>query len=161
MITATLGNTELLKLQKTAFLCSRSIPASVVLQCYDWAIGQREKSNCVISGFHSRIEKDVLHYLLKGSQPIIMVLARGLKEKMEPEIARAVASDRLLIITPFTKAIKHVTEETAAVRNRLMVELADEIAIGYASEGGRLERLIKDIEGKRLYKISDRDIPFA
>ena len=30
MITASCGNTELLKLPKTAFLCSRNIPASAV-----------------------------------------------------------------------------------------------------------------------------------
>ena len=82
MITASCGNTELLKLPKTAFLCSRNIPASAVLKCYDWAIKQRGKGNCVISGFHSKIEKDVFHYLLAGTQPVIMVLARGMKEKI-------------------------------------------------------------------------------
>lgn len=61
-----LGNKELLQLNKTAFLCSRKIPASVVLKCYDWAIEQRDKGKCIISGFHSQLEKDVLHYLLKG-----------------------------------------------------------------------------------------------
>jgi hypothetical protein len=55
MIKESLGNTELLKLPKTAFLCSRQVPASVVLKCYDSAIEQREKGNCVISGFHSQI----------------------------------------------------------------------------------------------------------
>ncbi len=52
MIVSSLGNTELLKLRKTAFLCSREIPASVVLKCYDWAIEQRDQGNCIISGFH-------------------------------------------------------------------------------------------------------------
>ena len=70
MIVASLGNTELLKLRKTAFLCSRKIPASAVLTCYDWAIEQREKGSCIISGFHSKIEKDVFHYLIDGRQPI-------------------------------------------------------------------------------------------
>jgi len=66
MIAVTQGNSELLKLHKIAFLCSRKVLASVVLICYDWAIEQREKGNCIISGFHSELEKDVLHYLLKG-----------------------------------------------------------------------------------------------
>jgi predicted Rossmann fold nucleotide-binding protein DprA/Smf involved in DNA uptake len=68
MITTSQGNTELLKLHKTAFLCSRKVSASALLKCYDWAIKQREKEVCVISGFHSQIEKDVLHYLLKGEK---------------------------------------------------------------------------------------------
>jgi len=42
------------------------VPALVVLKCYDWAIEQREAGISVISGFHSLIEKDVFHYLLKG-----------------------------------------------------------------------------------------------
>jgi hypothetical protein len=67
----TLGSIDILKLHKTAFLCSRKCPADIVLKSYDWAIERREKGECVISGFHSKIEKDVLHYLLKGAQPII------------------------------------------------------------------------------------------
>ena len=137
-----LGNKDLLQLNKTAFLCSRKIPASVVLKCYDWAIEQREKGNCIISGFHSQLEKDVLHYLLKGKQPIIIALARGLKEKIEPEFQKPLEQGRLLIITPFDKKVKRVTEQTAATRNKMMIELADNITVGYASIGGQLEKLL-------------------
>lgn len=147
-----IGNKELLTLHKTAFLCSRQVPASVVLKCYDWAIEQREKGNCVISGFHSQIEKDVLHYLLKGKQPIILALARGLKEKLEHQFERPLEEGRLLIITPFEKTVKRVTEQTAHTRNQLMTALADQITIGYASPGGQLEELLKGIE-KPIIKI--------
>lgn len=138
-----LGNIRLLDLQKTAFLCSRQVPASVVLKCYDWAIEQREKGNCVISGFHSQIEKDVLHYLLKGKQPIIVALARGLKEKVEPEFLKPLEQGRLLIITPFDKSVKRVSSKNAQTRNQLMITLADQITIGYASPGGQLEELLQ------------------
>lgn len=152
MITASLGNYELLKLSKTAFLCSRKVPASVVLKCYDWAIKQRDKGNCVISGFHSQIEKDVLHYLLKGKQPIILALARGLKERLEPEFDKPIEQGRLLIITPFDKTIKRVTEETAKKRNELMISLANQITIGFVCKGGQLEELLKRAE-KPVYHI--------
>lgn len=138
------GNKELLNLPKTAFFCSRNISASAVLKCYDWAIAQREAGNCIISGFHSRIEKDVLHYLLKGSQPIIVAMARGFKQKTEPELLQEVEKGRLLILTPFGKEVKRVTEKTAQIRNRMMLELADTIAIGHISEGGLLEALLKE-----------------
>lgn len=137
-----LGNKELLQVNKTAFLCSRKVPASVVLKCYDWAIEQREKGNCIISGFHSQLEKDVLHYLLKGKQPIIIALARGLKDKLEPEFKKPLEQGRLLIITPFDKKVKRVTEQTAATRNKMMIELADNITVGYTSVGGQLEKLL-------------------
>ena len=155
MIAASLGNTELLKLQKTAFLCSREIPASVVLKCYDWAISQRDQGNCIISGFHSRIEKDVFHYLLSGTQPVIMALARGMKEKNDTDLKMAVAAGRLLIVTPFENSVKRVTAETAERRNRFMIELADEVVIGYAGRGGMLERLVAEVKDKKVIMIQE------
>jgi hypothetical protein len=139
----TQGNIDLLKLHKTAFFCSRKIPAMTVLKCYDWAVEQREKGNCVISGFHSQIEKDVLFYLLKGSQPIIVALARGFKKEVELKLKEPLEQGRLLFITPFGAEIKRVTEETAITRNKMMIELADDITIGYASEGGQIEKLLR------------------
>ncbi len=91
MIIHSTGNRELLKKNKTAFLCSRKVPSSVVVKCYDWAIEQRQVGNCIISGFHSQLEKDVLHYLLKGQQPIIIALGRGLKQKIEPQFQQPLA----------------------------------------------------------------------
>ena len=155
MIAASLGNTKLLKLHKTAFLCSRKIPASTVLKCYDWAIGQRDKGTCIISGFHSKIEKDVFHYLLAGTQPIIMALARGMKEKIEPELRAAVKDGRLLMVTPFSENVNRITAETAAKRNRFMIELADKIVIGFASKGGMLERLAAEGTGKKTIRLQE------
>ena len=137
-----IGNKELLKLSKIAFLCSRQVPASTVLKCYDWAIAQREAGTCVISGFHSTIEKDVLHYLLKGKQPIIIALARGLKQQVEPIFKLPVDEGRLLLITPFENKIERITPNTAATRNKFMIELADEITVGYASKNGQLEKIL-------------------
>lgn len=61
-----LGNQELLKLKKTAFLASSTISSETVLSVYDWATEMRNRGECVISGFSSKLEQDVLHFLLKG-----------------------------------------------------------------------------------------------
>jgi hypothetical protein len=144
-----LGNVELLTLKKTAFLCSRKISASSVLKCYDWAILQRDNGNCVISGFHSRIEKDVFHYLAKGKQPIILALPRGIKSKWEPEIEELLKSNRFLIITPFDLSVTRVTNETAKTRNHLMIDLADDIVIGYKSKVSQLNELITSYQTQK------------
>jgi uncharacterized protein YihD (DUF1040 family) len=148
LIKECIGNKALLALPKTAFLCSRKVPANVVLKCYDWAIEQREAGKCIISGFHSQLEKDVLHYLLKGQQAIIVALARGLKQQMEPELKDALDKGRLLIITPFDKKIKRVTKKTATFRNQIMIELADEVVVGFASEGGKLKEVLENKNDK-------------
>ncbi len=152
MIKGTLGNTRLLKLSKTAFLCSQQVPANAVLKCYDWAIAQREAGKCIISGFHSTIEKDVLHYLLKGSQPIIIALARGLKDKLEPELKQALKQDRLLIVTPFNRDVKRVTAKTAVKRNHFMLDLADNLVIGYLNPSGNLSKMLKDCSFNKRIK---------
>ncbi len=150
----TYGNADILKLGKTAFLCSRKCPANIVLKTYDWAIEQRNRGRCVISGFHSAIEKDVLHYLLKGAQPIILALARGIRKRWEPEIRTALSQNRMLAVTPFDETVIRVSQKTALKRNELMAELADEICIAHASEGGNLEKLMRQIpEGKKIISI--------
>ena len=81
-----LGNTELLAMQKTAFLASSTMAPDVVLCCYDWATGEHE--GCVVSGFSSKLEQDVLHFLLKGKTPVIMVLARRMYRELHLRISR-------------------------------------------------------------------------
>lgn len=154
----TSGNKALLHHHKTAFLCSRRCPASVVLKSYDWAKMMRNAGKCVISGNHSQIEKDVLHYLLKGGQPIIIALARGLKKRFEPELTEAIAKNRLLVITPLKSNVVRVTQETANKRNDFMAELADEIFVAYAQPDGNVYRLvIKWL--KKGKKVSTFDVP--
>ena len=100
--------------------------------------------------FHIQIEKDVLHYLLKGTQPIILALARGLKQKVETKFQQPIQQGRLLIVTPFAKEIKRVTEQTAQTRNKMMIKIADSITVGYTSAGGSLEMLLRSISHSTL-----------
>ena len=92
-----IGNQELLKLQKTAFLASSNIATETVLQVYDWATEMRSRGDCIISGFNSKLEQDVLHFLLKGDQPIILVLARRMYKVIPKELHEALIQKRLLI----------------------------------------------------------------
>jgi len=142
----TLGDKDILTLPMTGFLCSRRISAISVLRSYDWAISQTKVGNCIIGGFHSKIEKDVLHFLLKGNQPLIIVLARGYYKRWQPEIKARLDKGNLLIISPFEDSVKVVTPQTCLIRNKLIIELADKIVIGHASPNGQLSKLLKDLD---------------
>ena len=139
MIKESIGNEEILLGPKTAFLCSRRVPPSIVLKSFDWAREMCRRECCVISGNHSQIEKDVFHFLLKGKQPLILALARGMKRKIDTELETALSNNRISIITPFAKAIKRASEKTARKRNKLMVEMAEEVFVAYAHPGGNIE----------------------
>ena len=144
------GNRTILEAHKTAFLCSRKCPSEIVIKSLDWAVEKKNTGQCVISGFHSRIEKDVFNILLKGTQPIILVLARGMKTHWPLEIKNAVKQDRLLVVSPFEQSITRTTQETANIRNKYMLQIADEIYIPYYTPNGNLNKLIKNIRNNKI-----------
>ena len=72
------GNLNLLALPKTALFCSARCPGHAILSAYDQAARWRDAGRCIISGFHSPVEKECLRILLRGSQPIIICAARSL-----------------------------------------------------------------------------------
>ncbi len=144
-----LGNEEILKQHKVAFFCSQKCPSHLILKSYDWAIEQRYKGVCVISGFHSKIEKDVLDFLLKGTQPIIMVLARKMKKRFPAEQRKAIKENRLLVISPFDDKITQNTKKSCFRRNKVILEIADEVVVAFAHKNGKLEKMFKkDVSSK-------------
>ena len=141
-----LGNKDLLNVHKTAFLASSTIPVDMILKCYDWAEQMRKEGKCVISGFSSHLEKDVLHFLLKGNQPIILVLARQMYKKVPEELQPLIDNGRLLIIS--TSATTRQSKATAHARNHYICELADQIVFVGVTEGSSLHPLREEYNSK-------------
>ena len=131
-----LGNKDLLKLPKTAFLASNTISSETVLRCYDWATEMRNQGKCVISGFSSKLEKDVLHFLLKGEQPVIMVLARQMYKVIPADLKEALEQNRLLMVST-SNAVRQ-SRVTALARNKYVCEIADGVVLVGATQGNNL-----------------------
>jgi predicted Rossmann fold nucleotide-binding protein DprA/Smf involved in DNA uptake len=149
-----LGNLDLLQLPKTALFCSAKCPGSAILAAYDQAACWRDSGRCVMSGFHSPIEKECLRILLRGSQPIIICPARSLGDMRVPGDWRApLAADRLLILSPFSFRHRRVTADLAARRNEFVAAIADEAWFAYITPGGQAECLSK--------RLSEWQVPFA
>lgn len=144
------GNIELLQLPKTAFLSSRNVSPPSVMACYDWATQQRSAGRCVISGFHSSLEKDVLHFLLKGTQPVIMVLGRSLYKKLPEGLIEPLEENRLLIVSVVSQSTNRQSVESAMIRNKYIIENADEVVFGSLDPNGMLNQLLA--ETKNLNK---------
>lgn len=138
-----LGNLDLLALPKTTLFCSARCPGDVILRTYDQAAKWRDAGRCVISGFHSPVEKECLQILLRGSQPIIICPARTLPQRVPPDWKQPLASGRLLILSGFNASERRVTTELAARRNEFVAALADEVWFAHITPGGQMERLAK------------------
>ena len=139
-----LGNLSLLSTPKTALFYSVRSPGSAILAAYDQAAHWRDTERCVISGFHSPIEKECLRILLRGRQPIIICPARSVENMRLPADWKApIAAGRLLILSGFNSTHRRATTELATRRNEFVAALADEVWFAHIAPGGQTERLAK------------------
>lgn len=140
------GNEKLLEKPKVAFLASRRVASEEVLRCYDWATEQAKAQQCVVSGFSSKLEKDVLHFLLKRNCPVIVVLARRMYAKLPKEWRDAINEGKMLIVS--TSQSARQSQQTSATRNHYVAEISDAIYIAGITERSSLQRIIHEYPNK-------------
>lgn len=141
-----LGNLDLLALPKTALFCSARCPGKVILTTYDQAAKWRDAGRCVISGFHSPVEKECLQILLRGDAPVILCPARGMLKRLPAQWAIAIAGGQMLILSAFATKATRITAELSARRNEFVAALADEVYVPHASPDGQLQSLLQTIQ---------------
>ena len=125
-----LGNRELLKMKKVGFLASRKISTLSVLPTLDWAMEISKQTDiAIVSGFHSRMERDVLKILLQGQCGIIVILARGMYRKLPLQYEEAMSQNRLLTISYEKESLTRVSEVSAHKRNDYVRKIADEMKL--------------------------------
>lgn len=113
-------------MRKIGFLASRKISTLSILPTLDWAMEVSKQTDiAVVSGFHSKMERNVLEILLQGKCGIILVLARGMYRKLPKQYEEAMSQNRLLIISYEKETTIRVSEFTAHRRNDYVKEIAD------------------------------------
>ena len=144
-------------------------PPSAVMRCYDWATGMRGGGReaaalscgyagretlpdgsagrlalpCVVGGFQSALERDVLKLLQpEGGPPIVMVLARGMWRSVPAEYREAIDEGRMLVVSPFPQGVVRVSKETAEKRNGWILDRCDEAVFASLDPVGSLARLV-------------------
>ena len=132
-----------------ALFCSNSCPGDIILRAQDWANKREPKSEPVVGGFHTPVERDVLRILLRGNAPVIMVLARAAQgwrapKPLGPPIKAAVAAGTAQIVSPFPATQTRTTATTAQARNRHVLTLCKTVLIAHAAPGSKTEVLAKE-----------------
>jgi predicted Rossmann fold nucleotide-binding protein DprA/Smf involved in DNA uptake len=126
--------------------CSRETPGATILKALDQAAAWREEGRCVISGFHSPLERECLATLLRGRQPVVMAMARVMDELRLHKAERYAYDDgRLTVLAPITGGTR-TTIKSSRERNRLVAALADEAVFAYIRPGGSLATLTEEID---------------
>ena len=90
------------------------------------------------------LEKEVLNILLKGTSPLILVLARRMwDERYIPTLFRKpLAEGRLLVVSPVSQTIRRVDARSAALRNRYILDHVDRLCLGALDPDGSLTDLL-------------------
>lgn len=136
------GNHELLARRKTAFLCSRQVPAEYHGRIIQWA-NELDHSHCVVCGCSTNIERQVAAILLERGISLIW-LALDLNEvKNEIDHLRSyVISDRILILALFGEGETLPKRQQQYMRNLAVLEYSDQIVVGYRTPDGTLDHQI-------------------
>ncbi len=135
------GELDLLALHKTALFCSARCPGEAILRTYDQAARSRDERRCIISGFHSPVERECLQILLRGSPPVIICPARGLPKRLPPDWRKPLAAGQMLLLSIFPAGVTRVTAVLATRRNEVVAALADELWFAYITAGGQIAKL--------------------
>lgn len=111
------GDRAILWRKCLGLICSVQCPGSIVIKTFDAIRELRDAGVVVVGGFHSPMEKECLEFLLRGEQPVIVVLAKGLSR---PNLAgawrAAFDAGQLLILSPFDDTVGRTTRTTAQKR---------------------------------------------
>ena len=157
-----IGNVELLKTRPLALFCSVKCSGSLILQTYDLAQRLRESGTSIIGGFHSPVERECLTILLRGKNPIMICLARGVERMRIPKEYRKPLDDgRLLLLSPFSDNTHRADARLATARNTVVAALADQVFVAHAEPGSKTESLCRNILQwrKPLYVFADNSNP--
>ena len=98
------------------------------------------------AGFIRRLKKTASNLLLKGTQPLAIGPARGIENMRIPKAwQKALAENRLLIISPFEPKHRRSTTKLAEQRNKFVARLTNKIFVAHASEASLTERFCTEI----------------
>lgn len=124
----TLGNISLLDLHKFGYFASSTIATMSVMPTFDWAseIAKRDDV-AIVSGFQSKMEREVLDFLLRGRCNIICVLARSIYKKIPDKFRAAYDAGRVLFVSKNKSISTMTSRRLCQARNEYVAEISDEL----------------------------------
>ena len=124
----TFGNTSLLNRKKIGYFASSKIATLSVLPTLDWAAEVANSEDvAIVSGFHSKMEREVLDFLLRGKCGIVCVLARSIYKKVPNIYCEAYNAGRVLFISPCKTSATRTSRQLCGKRNEYIASISDEL----------------------------------
>ncbi len=139
----TLGNISLFERKKIGYFASGTIATISVLPTLDWAMKIAKRDDVsIVSGFHSKMEREVLDFLLRGKCGIISVLARTIYKKVPPKFLEAFNTGRVLFISPFKTSATRASRQVCQQGNEYVASISDELVFSSLTSESSLYPLL-------------------
>lgn len=140
----TLGNTSLLDCRKIGYFASGTIASLSVLPTLDWAAEvARREDVAIVSGFHSKMEREVLDFLLRGKCGIVCVLARSMYKKIPDIYREAYDAGRILFISPCKASTTRSSRNLCQQCNEYVATISDELVFSSLTRDSSLYPLME------------------
>ena len=156
--TEKIGNAQLLKFNKTAFLCSRKTPESQEKVIFDWVKQLNPVTDCILCGNFSEMEQKVFTLLLEYKIPTILVMPNAVAKRWDKDVEDALNEKRLLIFSIWGNQLNDEVMCSSNDRNEVILLLADKTIIGYCREGGKIEKQITGKDNIEILPIKQASI---
>ncbi|MDE6553539.1 MAG: hypothetical protein K2K98_11390 [Muribaculaceae bacterium] len=138
----TLGDISLLDRKKIGYFASNKIASLSVLPTLDWATEVAKRDDvAIVSGFQSKMEREVLDILLRGRCGIICVLARPIYKVIPDKYHNAYAQDRILFISHNTAKSTMTSRHLCKKRNEYIASISDELVFSFLTPESSLYHL--------------------
>jgi hypothetical protein len=141
-----LGNQEILSGPVLGFYAPRRCNGNVILGCYDLARALRDENITVMSFFQSPVECEVLEFLARGAQPIVILLPATAALAPRNSVEQKLLDDgRVVFIRP--KSERGRKRDEGRMLGRLLAALSDALLVTHmdAEEGIFRESDVADI----------------
>ncbi len=134
------GGSHLMTRHKTAFLCSSVVPPEFHSRILKWA-DERTVEDCIVTGRVTSLEKQVVDHLVEKGVPLIL-MALDIEEvkALIQEYRPLVMDGRMLVLALFGPGATLSKAQQNYMRNMAVLELADDVVVGYCNPEGVLQR---------------------
>lgn len=147
----TLGNISMLGFKKIGYFASSNIASLSVLPTLDWAAEvAKHEDVAIVSGFHSKMEREVLDFLLRGKCGIVCVLARSIYKKIPDKFCKAYNAGRVLFISPFETSATRASRHLCQQRNEYVASISDELVFSSLTPNSSLFSLVTSNHYKKF-----------
>lgn len=135
-----IGNKDLLKREKTLFICSKRTPIQFYENVFQWTDSLSAR-DCIACFNSTELEEEVLKTLLVDKIPTILFVMNRFTYENNVQITQALEENRMLVVV-LRRDEPRGKGPTPRLRNEFVISKCESIVCGYVNKNGTIFGLL-------------------